>query len=147
MTDITDIIDAQVKAQRAETFAQSDQLSLGEIITKCEAIVVRDASDPPRVVFDFEYAHPVSIGSWRGIYSELALGFDLGGEEMTLPAFTELLRSAVGKEFCGYKGGDYTMSRHTPVWVANHGHTGNTAVVGVLDGGWQVVILTTYRES
>lgn len=58
-----------------------------------------------------------------------------------------MLRSAVGAAFEGYKGGVFTMSRHTPVWVANYGNAGNTAVVGVRDLGYLVIIETAYVET
>ena len=150
MMDLQTYLDSMVKAARADTFASSDQLSLGEIVSQCEAIQAKDYrrsdNSEPTVGFDFEYAHPTGIDSWRGVYAELALSFDFGGKEMSLSAFIEMCRSAIGQTFTGYKGGDYEMSRHTPVWVANYGNSGNTAVVGVLDLGYSVILLTGYRE-
>lgn len=151
MLDIQTYLDNAVQASRAKTFARSDQLTLGEIIAKCEAIAAIDheLSDDsqPQVVFDFEYARPNSIDSWRGIYRELALNFSFEDDRMELPAFIEMLQGADGETFTGYKGGDFTMSRHTPVWVANYGNSGNTAVIDVVDDKWQVIIMTGYRES
>jgi len=48
-------------------------LSLGQIIDQCKVISVLD--NPQRVVFDFEYAAPTGLDSWRGVYAELALTF------------------------------------------------------------------------
>lgn len=50
----------------------------------------------------------------------------------------------IGKTFTGYKGGDFEMSRRTPVWVANYGNAGNTGIVGIHDDGYSVIILTAY---
>lgn len=140
-------INRTINAARAAQFAASDQLSLGQIIDKLAGIPAREGKDEQRVVFDFEYAAPTGLQSWRGAYSELALTFDFEVDEMTLSAFTEMLRSAVGKTYEGYKGGGFTMTRKTPVWVANYGNSGSTAVIGVYDDGWQVVIQTGYRPN
>ncbi len=35
-------------------------------------------------------------------------------------------KSSLGQTFRGYKGGDYTMSAHTDVWLAFYGSTGET---------------------
>ncbi len=151
MLDLQTYLDNAMAARRAESMAQSDQLTLGEIISKCEAIADLDykCSDDegPTVTFDFEYIRPTGIDSWRGIYAELALGFSSKCDEMPLSIFIELLKDAEGKTFTGYKGGDFTMSRHTPVWVANYGNSGNTAVIDIVDARWQVIIITGYRES
>lgn len=144
-----DLIEEAVAKMRAETFAKSDQLSLGDIIERCEAIAAKgkrlcDGSEP-RVVFDFEYARPAYLDSWRGVYAELAIGFEFGGQ-IGLSEFIKMLKEADGDKFIGWKGGEFRMSRSTPVWVANRGNSGNTAVVGVADAQWQVVILTGWRN-
>lgn len=33
-------------------------------------------------------------------------------------------KAAMGKVFCGYKGGDYVMGALTPVWLASYGCCG-----------------------
>lgn len=63
-----------------------------------------------------------------------------------MTAFLQMLKGAVGKTFMGYKGGDFVMSRQTPVWVANYGDAGHTAVIGVVDDGYQVILITALRE-
>lgn len=146
--DIQTYINKAMKADRALAMANSDQLTLGEILSKCEAIAKNDRGDKdePCVQFDFEHLYPTDIDSWRGSYDELSLSFSSGFGEMKLSAFIELLTSAVGKEFTGWKGGEYIMNRHTPVWVANPGNSGNTAVVEVVDQGYVVTLMTAYRE-
>ena len=143
--NIADMVKEAVRKNREAVFSQNDQLSLGELIAKCQEAQVEGKD--PEVAFDFEYAHPTGIDSWRGIYAELAIEFEFGGTEMKLSEFIALLESAVGKEFTGYKGGEFTMTRDTPMWVANYGNAGNTAVIGVIDAGWQIVIATGYREA
>lgn len=137
-------VDRTICAARAAQFAASDQLSLGQIIDQCKSIPVHE--EPQLVVFDFEYAAPTGLDSWRGVYAELALSFSFG-DEMTLPDFLALTEAAVGKTYEGYKGGDFTMTSETPVWVANYGNAGSTAITGVFDDGWQVVLMTGYRQT
>lgn len=56
--------------------------------------------------------------SYRGSYDELAF------EPKDDVSFGEMLgyaKSALGKTFTGYKGGDYTMESYTPCWIAEYG--------------------------
>jgi len=143
-------LDNKAKALRQQMLANSDQLTLGQLIEKVEAIAkngykLSDGSEPT-VRYDFEYLFPTAIDSWRGSYAELALNFESNGEELPVSKFIELLKSAVGKTFEGYKGGDFTMDESTPIWVANCGNSGNTAVVDVLDCKYVVILITGYRE-
>jgi len=39
----------------------------------------------------------------------------------TVNDFLKMLNKIVGKYMVGYKGGDFTVGKRTPVWVANHG--------------------------
>lgn len=146
----SEILRNTVTAKRLESLKHSDQLTLGEIILKCQAIQQKnrgeERAEEPIVLFDFEYLHPGAVESWRGAYDELAINFTAEGNAPKLSQLLEVLEGSVGQTFEGYKGGDYTMSRHTPVWVANHGNAGNTAIIDVLDFGYQVVLATGYRE-
>lgn len=105
-----------------------------------------DKEDVP-VCFDFEYARPTNYMSWRGVYAELAVGFAFDGLRTTLDEFIVRTEQCVGETFDGYKGGDFTMTAKTPVWVANYGNVGSTAITGVYDEGWQVVLMTGYRPN
>ena len=152
--DIQKFVEDSIKAQRVDMLAKSDQLTLGEMILKLEPIVEKYKDEPddkqPTVNYDFEYLFPTDIDSWRGSYAELALNF-VGyvysdKRPMKVADFLKMLKEAVGKEFIGYKGGEFIMSKHTPVWVANYGNSGNTAVIDIVDGGYFVLIVTAYRE-
>lgn len=149
--DIKSVLTNAVTAARKERFDKSDQLTLGEIISKCEVIKAKgyklyDNSEP-RVYFDFAHLRPTSLGSWRGSYGELALGYaDHDKEPPVLSEFIEMLKRADGDTFHGYKGGEFTMSRHTPVWVANYGDSNETAIIDVLDKDYMVILVTGSRE-
>lgn len=152
--NIKDIYE-QIKKQRELRFKENQQLSLGEFIKELESTDLKyDEETYKEVEFDFGTAVPTELSSWRGSYDELALGYKLSGYDNDSEHFAntkadkllEHLKSAIGKEYEGYKGGDYTMNEDTPVWVANYGHSGNTGVVGVLDVGYKLVIITAYCE-
>jgi len=145
--DLQTYIQNAVKASRANTLANSDQLTLGELILKLDPIVKNQKDGEEATVrYDFEYLFPTSIDSWRGSYNELALNFETQGEEMKVSEFLNMLKECIGKTFTGYKGGDFTMHKGTPIWVANYSHSGNTAVIDVVDNGYVVLLITGYRE-
>lgn len=154
--------------RRSETFADSPQLTLGQLIESIAAIPPNwekaSKGDTKDVRFDFGYFFPTRLSSWRGSYDELAIEYMDGDEARELyaarqknkvknhklikePSVTEflaMLNDAVGKEFTGYKGGEFTMGLNTPIWVANSGDGNNTAVVGVIDEGYGVIVETRW---
>lgn len=149
-------LDEYLKEQRKKSFYDSDQLSIGEIIERLEACGTKWMDNQDKTVrYDFGTAVPTSLGSWRGVYSELALGYDLTGydnndsnyEDYTVESLLEELKSGIGNTYHGWKGGDYTMNEDTPVWVANEGNVGSTIIIDVIDNGYEVILLTGYRES
>jgi hypothetical protein len=141
---LQDDVNALIAAERGKTFAAGPQWSLGQLIDALAPLLAAK-SVATEVVFDFCGACPDDIGSWRGSYAELAISFNFGSF-MPLGKFVSMLKGADGATFDGYKGGEFRMSRSTPVWVANWGNSGNTGVVGVRDAGWQIVIETAWCE-
>lgn len=69
--DLRELLDNYSKAKRADEMKNSDQLMFIELINKLEA--VKDKSKPIR--FDNGEV-PSCLGSWRGVYAELYIGFD-----------------------------------------------------------------------
>lgn len=132
------------------------QLNLGELIQKLEKceLTWREEKEPKNVCFDFGTAIPTTLDSWRGSYDELALGYKLSGydnndehfSKTTAEALLNELKSAIGKEFTGWKGGEFHMNKSTRVWVANPGNAGNTGIVEVVDDGCRIILLTSYCE-
>ena len=91
--DLQTYIQNAVKASRENTLSNSDQLTLGELISKLEPIVKNQKSDNEATVrYDFEYLFPTSIDSWRGSYAELALDFETQGEEMKGYGLEDVIR-------------------------------------------------------
>ena len=141
-------LDSVSKSRRTAILEQNDQLTLGQLIKKIQVIadIQAEREDEATVRYDFEYLFPNAADSWRGDYSELALNYNVDGEEMKVSEFLSMLKECVGKSFSGWKGGEYRMTEDTPVWVANPGKSGNTAVIEVVDQGWCVILITGYRE-
>lgn len=133
--DIGTVVRNMVKAQRWATFNESRQLSLGELILKLEAMP-QDA--PVALQSGKTPGHP---NSWRGSYDEIAIEPD-HETPRSVGEFRHDLVGAIGHTFQGYKGGDFTMGRQTPVWVAEWGTSGNDAVVDVIVQGEGVLIVT-----
>jgi hypothetical protein len=144
--DLEKLLNEKTRIMRKATFDKSDQMSLGDIISEFEKLTEEQRYTPYGeelpVVFDFVYMRPTGIDSWRGSYDELAFSYTSGGDAMKYTEFLEMLKGAVGATFTGYKGGTYTMTEHTPVWVANGSEVGDTAVVGVTAKEF-VIILNT----
>lgn len=148
-------VESGVRKMRAASFAKSAQLNIGELLGLLKDIPMDHNGEPVTISFDFGTAYPDGLSSWRGAYSELAINYSLGGYDNNnasqfahrdLKDFVEELEAAVGKEYQGWKGGDFMMSLETPLWVANDGNGGNTGVVGIRNNEYEVIILTAYCE-
>ncbi|MBP7109507.1 MAG: hypothetical protein KBA90_13200 [Chitinophagaceae bacterium] len=150
--DLQSYIEKAVKDARDRRMVNSDQLTLGELISKIEPIaakqkeVIEKYKEEADVRYDFEYLFPTDIDSWRGSYNELALNFKTDGKGMYVTDFLKMLKETIGKKFTGYKGGEYIMDESTPIWVANNGNSGNTALIDVVDNEYQVILITGLRE-
>ena len=75
------------------------------------------AAHAPGTLITCEGRAIVDIGSDRGWYDHAALILGEEGTTSTVKDVLELLRSANGGVFYGYKGGEYTYSDGTPVHV------------------------------
>lgn len=153
--DLQEYINNAVTVGRKKTLDKSDQLTLGELILKLEPIVEKqkhriDEGEKEAIVqYDFEYLFPTFFDSWRGAYSELALNYCTSkgpDKELTITEFYNMAKETIGKEFTGWKGGEFTMSKHTPIWIANPGNSGSTALIDVVDDGYIVLLITGLRE-
>lgn len=141
--DIAEVFNALVDAQKAESLAKTDIIGLGELIARLENM---PGEQPIRVEFDGRLCNPGDVDSYRGYYSDLYIDYE-GAEERTTGDFLQNLREAVGETFTGYKGGDYTMSRSTPVWVDYYGGASGIGVTGVEVRGVVTVITSAECDS
>lgn len=98
-----DGLNASWQRERAE-----HQMTLGKLIEALEAMpdgcTVRNLSWPK---------------SYRGYYTDIA--FDLDDGFVPALELLALAKSCLGEVFQGYKGGDYAMTKLTPVWIADYG--------------------------
>lgn len=96
-----------------------------------------------KVRFDFCRFTPGTLQSYRGFYDHLAFVPE-GDARKTVEEVLAECRKANGATFEGYKGGSYTMNDATPIWVSPYGEESSTAVVGVQDEEYVVVLRTAY---
>ncbi len=96
--------------QRAET-----QMTLGKLIEVLETMPMKKEID------GLEVPH-----SYRGYYSDLA--FHKAEDKRTVEETLKMCRSCLGECFEGYKGGDFYMTKNTPIWVAEYGMCGEKII-------------------
>lgn len=152
--DFQKYLDDHLDKMNKERFDKSPQLSLGQLIAEIEKYDLKlKKGNSKSIYFDFGSAVPTTLDSWRGVYAELALGYKLTGydsEERFYPTAEDLLtelKQAIGKEFYGWKGGEFTMDENTPVWVDNPGNYNRTIITGIHDTGYSIIILTQYEPD
>jgi len=82
-----------------------------------DLITFLEEEDPTRILpVGFKRPH-----SYRGDYSELAFQPALN---VSVKDMLEDAKSALGREFTGYKGGEYKMHEYTECYLAHYGRTG-----------------------
>lgn len=116
MQAMLDGLIARMQRERAET-----QMTLGKLIVALEAMPKGSK------VANLREAH-----SYRGYYNDLA--FEIGDGTRKASDLLKECKAAMGRVFCGYKGGDYVMGALTPVWIANYGDCGKK-LMGLPPGG------------
>lgn len=78
--------------------------------------------------------YPVDFCSYRGYYSDLSIEYSSdGSNRLTCGELLKKAKECVGKTFVGYKGGDFTMTEHSVVWISNYGKTTDAILTGVKD--------------
>lgn len=123
-----------------------EQYTLGKLIYELEKLDLKsDSREIKEVRYDFAYFAPTILSSWRGSYNQLALGYS-SEEDCKLDTLLRELRNGLDVEFTGWKGGKYRMNEDTTVWVAQPNESCNTGIIGVLDKGYKVILLTTYFD-
>lgn len=71
-----------------------------------------------------------SFHSYRGHYADLAMAPT--PHVGTVRALRRDAEAALGHTFEGYKGGDFTMGRDAPLWIAADGRAEGLAVVDIV---------------
>lgn len=128
--------------RRELTMSVFETATLGSVID-----ALRAAKPEAQVLFDFCGCGPTKVASYRGWYDHLALGWSdsFDGDWPTAADLLADLEAALGKQFPGYRGGDYLMISDTPLWVDKWGDCTGTGIVGVEYLGEHSVILETKK--
>ena len=127
------------------------QMTLGGLIKALGALPADELVRP--ITFEMPWLYPTHFNSYRGYYNQLALGvawLTYLGDRAPIKAGEALLkeaRSTVGQEFTGWRGGDYTMTERTPVWIDNPGECNSMMLVGVRSSMHGGVLLIRRNEE
>ena len=119
MFDMQKLVDAMGAA--GQQARKHYHLSLGSLISLLEA-----APSDCEVIAD-DGSYPGDFASYRGYYSDLSL--EPSTLQVTAGTLLQAAKKALGKEFTGYKGGEYLMDASTPLWFAGYGCCGK-AITG-----------------
>ena len=77
--------------------------------------------------------YPTGFDSYRGYYSDLALEYDTENKFITVGELLKKAEDCIGKTFTGYKGGEFTMTKDTTLWIGNYGETTDLLITGIKD--------------
>jgi hypothetical protein len=96
-------------------------------------LVVYHLQEEVFVYFDFCCFNPTDFGSFRGFYSDLAIGYEQLPTPSTIKDFRLKLQAiANGQTFTGWKGGSYNMDGDSRIWVANSGEATETVLIDAI---------------
>lgn len=112
------------------------QLTLGELIA-----ALRRKDKEATVTFGLGGHAPTGVCSYRGYYEDLAIQHEQK-YGVTVAEFLKMLEEANGATFTGWKGGEFTMSDETAVWVANAGRSHGVAIVDVVETQYHIWLKT-----
>lgn len=121
--------------------SRHDQMTLGQLID--ELAKLRELMP---VVFD-DGSCPRTLNSYRGYYDQLALSPDRGVDPWSTANWHEFLSDAEGTVFEAYKGGNYRMTRDTPLWCAGWGDATGVMIVGAKKIGGAFVLVTRHEDA
>lgn len=87
---------------------------------------------------------PTTFDSWRGIYAELALGYEAmaySTNPVTVGSLLALVDLANGHVYEGWKGGNNRMNWNTPVHLDNRGCYTGADITNICFDGSDVLIV------
>lgn len=98
------------------------------------------APNSAHVVYDVGDPYPGSFFSYRGYYTDIAIGE--GNGPVTVAEFKKATAKALKTTFEGYKGGEFPATPDKPLWRAGYGNATGIAVVGTRFDGENLVLIT-----
>ena len=174
MFDLQTIIRNAIDADRARELEDSPQLLLGELIRSLENVdrslpIFFSSGERPTGlcswrgsykelaicdVGDSDYFEAMKENCERDEFGDHRYDCKCGtpshstklSEKVTAGELLDMLNNVVGKYFIGWKGGDFTMSRRTPVWNDNPGDGGRTMITDIKSTA-NMVIIQTMQET
>jgi len=117
------------KGWRAER--SLSQMTLGRFIKELESL--------PK---DKEIENICDPHSYRGYYSDLS--FERKEGTQTVEELLNICKQCLGETFTGYKGGEFYMDEHTPLWIAEYGNCGDK-IMNIIDG--TILIIETKEDN
>lgn len=122
-------------------------MRLNTLIEKLEAA---DGSKPCFVQYAANENEPVrELGfdhadSWRGSYEQLGIQPTDSSTVTSTARARKMLAGMIGDRVQGYKGGDYTISEFSPVWVDEYGDCTQQQVIRVTEHEDRVVLESAF---
>ena len=139
--DIKDFIEIQ-KKQWAKESKDKGAMSAEDIILKLEEfkdskkLIIIEMNDE---IFTSDFA----ADSWRGSYNLPSIEYYSGDSGCSVDSAIEDLQEIDGMKVSGYKGGDYTLNKEDPLFIANYGESNNcTAIVDIVESDEFIICLT-----
>ena len=90
---------------------------------------------------------PNGLDSYRGYYDQAAIGVECERYGANVGEFVKLLESRIGQTMTGYKGGNYTITPDTKVWISNYGECSDTYVTGVRREDWGCTFIKWEKDE
>jgi hypothetical protein len=118
------------------------RFDLGDVLL----LLKRVSPDTP-VYYDFCDLMPTQLRSWRGDYSQVALGWTHEGDPPSAGALARHFEESLGRMFEGYKGGGGLCHHTSGLMVANWAEAGNTAIFAVVREGGSVILKTRFEPD
>ena len=137
MFDYQALFDGISAREAAERGNDTTALNLGGLIARLRAIPgdtrILGVADAP-------------FHSYRGYYSDLAIEPERANQT-TAEALLDAALAARGAVFKGYKGGDFPMHDHSPLWLSGYGTSSGLRVVGMAATAEGLVFVVRPEDS
>ena len=125
MIDLQKMLDVMMEQRREDR--SKYHLTLGKLIKRLEQI------KPRKKILTADGQGIVGLSSYRGYYSDLAL-HPVDGPVWTAAQLLREAKAVMDTELTGYKGGEFLMTKDTPLWLASYGRCGPAILDLASDG-------------
>lgn len=104
--------------------------------------ILKQAPSDASVHYSYFRCVPTVVDSWRGIYAEAALGWAPSEytNRITAQKLIKELEDSFGRQFTGWKGGEYCYYEDTPLHIDNPGECTNTEIDKITFNDYSVTI-------